>query len=337
MGQTLTERDLIKRIRKKVISSNEYLVKGIGDDCSVFGTPGKGTWLISTDMLVDTIHFDRSWHEPYLLGRKSVAVNLSDIAAMGGTPRFILISVSLPPEITDDWILSWFDGVLDILDEYDCVLIGGDTVSGKELTFSITVMGTQLPDGPLYRTGAQPGDSIYVSGVLGSSAAGLEFFKVMKSQEIAVKENAWKELATAHLNPVPQVELGKILCKSSYVTAMLDISDGLATDLGHICNENELRADIDEQMLPHLPVLDSFCSTFSLNKRDLLLKGGEDYQLVFTVKKGCETKLETLVKSQSKEKIHHIGTLQDGNGVFLQTIQGKSEEITFSGFEHTLK
>lgn len=192
MAGKITEREIIKKIRENAVISADGLVRGIGDDCSVFGEPG-ASWLVSTDMLVDSVHFDRSWHEPHLLGRKSVAVNLSDIAAMGGAPKFMLISMSLPAGIGDAWILSWFEGVTEILEEHDCLLIGGDTVSGGELSFSLTVLGTQLPEGPIYRSGAREGESVYVSGALGSSAAGLALLRKIQQRKIAEKRsgNCW--------------------------------------------------------------------------------------------------------------------------------------------------
>ncbi len=336
MAGKITEREIIKKIRENAVISADGLVRGIGDDCSVFGEPG-ASWLVSTDMLVDSVHFDRSWHEPHLLGRKSVAVNLSDIAAMGGAPKFMLISMSLPAGIGDAWILSWFEGVTEILEEHDCLLIGGDTVSGGELSFSLTVLGTQLPEGPIYRSGAREGESVYVSGALGSSAAGLALLRKIQQRKIAEKRSEWEEVLSAHLNPSPQIELGKLLCRSRYVSAMQDISDGLATDLGHICCESGVRAEIEEDKLPSLALLDGLCSSYDMVKRDLLLRGGDDYQLVFTVKKGCEGELETLVKRESQEKIHRVGVLRNGRGVFLRNSRGRREEISFSGYEHTVR
>ncbi len=336
MTKEFSERQIISRIRKKAAVTANDLIKGIGDDCSVFGRPDQGPWLVSTDMLVDNVHFDRSWHDPRLLGRKCVAVNLSDIAAMGGVPRFLLISVSLPRELSSQWITEWFDGVMEILAEYDCLLIGGDTVTGEELNFSITVIGTQLPEGTLYRTGAREGDSVYVSGPLGSAAAGLQLFTLMEEKGVVLQKDAWQEVLSAHLDPIPQIELGQLLCRSGHVSSMQDISDGIATDLSHICRESDVKAVIYEEKLPCLPLLDTVCTKYSLEKLDLLLKGGEDYQLVFTVKKGYEEKIEALVKDHFHIDLSPIGVISYGKGVFLQTSRGQEKEISFLGYEHGL-
>jgi thiamine-monophosphate kinase len=332
---TLSERSLIEHIRKNVASSSVVngLIKGIGDDCSVFGKSPTGSWLVSTDMLVDRVHFNRKWHPPRLLGRKSIAVNLSDIAAMGGVPRFFLLSVSLPPRMSSEWLFQWLDGVSSMLSEYDCVLIGGDTVTGKEMNISVTVLGEQHPAGVLYRTGAEEGDTIYVSGPLGSSAAGLEILKKNDGDTSHIK-NAWEILVKAHLDPIPQVHLGQVLCASGCISAMQDISDGLATDLSHICKESGVRAIIQEQRLPSFPVLDEACETLQLRRLDCILRGGEDYQLVFCVKKGNEKIVEEYVKKSGDFVIYQVGAIEKGHGVFLEDEKGDRQEVTFQGYEH---
>jgi thiamine-monophosphate kinase len=331
---TLSERNLIEYIRKNAAcSSGHSLIRGIGDDCAVFGKTASGSWLVSTDMLVDGVHFNRAWHPPGLLGRKSIAVNLSDIAAMGGVPRFFLLSMSLPAGLSSDWLFQWLEGVTGILEEYNCVLIGGDTVLSKELNISVTVIGEQHPSGILYRAGARAGDTVYVSGPLGLSAAGLEILKIA-SEKNQPFEDKWKILVDAHLDPTPQIHLGQALCKSGYVSAMQDISDGLATDLSHICKESGVGAVIHEDRLPSLPLLDQACEVFALQKFDCILRGGEDYQLVFTVKQGLEKDLEELLRNTGNQTIFPVGTVEKGQGVFLEDKEGGRLEITFQGYEH---
>ena len=329
----LSERNIIEHIRKITSGSSVTgLIKGIGDDCSVFGGPASGTWLVSTDMLVDGVHFNRKWHPPRLLGRKSIAVNLSDIAAMGGIPRFILLSLSLPHDMSSPWLYQWLDGVCEILAEFNCALIGGDTVTGRELNIAVTVLGEQHPAGSLFRSGAKEGDTVYVSGPLGSSAAGLEILRFSEKSGQGLKDE-WKELVDAHLNPVPQIQLGQDLCASGCVTSMQDISDGVATDLSHICRESGVAASIDEKRLPSLPVIDEVCKALQLQKLDCILRGGEDYQLVFTVRKGSEKTLENLLRCQGKSLVP-IGVIEKGAGLFLKKSDGSSEEITYQGYEH---
>jgi thiamine-monophosphate kinase len=334
MAMILSERNLIEHIRRIATrASSPGLIKGIGDDCAVLGIPASGAWLISADVLVDGIHFNRAWHPPRLLGRKSIAVNLSDIAAMGGVPRFFLLSLSLPSSLSSDWLMQWMDGVREILAEYDCVLIGGDTVSSRELNISVTVIGEKNPSGIVYRNEARPGDTICVSGPLGLSAAGLEILKKSAAQNKPFDET-WKILVDAHLDPTPQIRLGQALCKSGFVSAMQDISDGLATDLSHICKESGVGAVIHENRLPGFSLLEQACAAFNLSKRDCMLRGGEDYQLVFTIWQGRDKDLEKFLIQSGNHEVFPIGSIVAGEGVYLEDSTGYRREITFQGYEH---
>lgn len=325
-----TERRLIEKIRKASVCSDKGLLKSIGDDCCEVSAPG--SFLISTDSLVAGIHFDSSFHPPHLLGRKSIAVNLSDIAAMGGRPRFVLLSLCLPEDLEWHWISCWLDGVLEILSEFHCVLIGGDTVKAKELVVGVTVLGEPLPSGAVYRNTAREGDTVWVSGPLGSAGCGLKLLMLEKMQPGSLVPGSWDSLLAAHLNPVPQIELGLKLAECGMVTAMQDISDGLATDLAHICKASGVSASIQMQSLPYLPELCSAAELLNVSVEDLILRSGEDYQLVFTVQKGKE---DAFVKRFCKGnvKLARIGEIRSGKGVFLQK-ETATEDITFQGYEH---
>ncbi len=325
-----TERRLIERIRRASNVTKEGLLKSIGDDCCEVST--SSSFLISTDSLIDSVHFDRSFHRPHLLGRKSIAVNLSDIAAMGGKPRFALLALALPADLEWEWISSWLDGALEILGEYGCVLIGGDTVKSKELSFTVTILGEPAVKTGVYRNGAQPGDTVWVSGSLGSAGAGLELLKSEKNTQGNLDRALFADLLAAHLNPVPQIPLGNELAQSGLVTSMLDISDGLATDLAHICEESGVSARIDAERLPCLSVLHTAAEHLGMRSEDFMLRAGEDYQLLFTIKQGSEGVLWKKINGKNSG-IKKIGEIQSGKGVFLQT-QKKSVEISFQGYEH---
>ena len=331
----LSERALIRLIREASVSTAPELIRGIGDDCAVFGTTDAGQWLITTDTLVDQVHFDRHWHPPELLGRKSIAVNLSDIAAMGGVPRFVLLSLSLPASLASEWLQRWLSGVTAILDEQGCVLIGGDTVRSRELVISVTVIGHAGEGQVLYRTGARPGDIVCVSGPLGSAAAGLALFQRAKKEGTDPGQwPQWQALLDAHLNPTPLIELGRQLGLSGCVTAMQDISDGLATDLAHICQESGTGSILHAERLPVLPSFASAATFLAREKLDLLLKGGEDYQLLFTVRPGREKELETSLMNTLGHRIYPVGMITEGQGVILEKIDGTQSDITFQGYEH---
>jgi thiamine-monophosphate kinase len=325
-----SERELIRKILQAGNGQSTGLVKGIGDDCCEI--MANGSWLISTDTLVDSVHFDRSWHPPSLLGRKSVAVNLSDIAAMGGRPRFVLLSLCLPEELDAEWISLWLDGVLEILQEYDCLLIGGDTVMGRELVLTVTVLGEPVGNGAVYRSGAGQGDTVWVSGPLGSAGGGLELFSAEKEQPGLLDLSRWQPLLDAHLNPLPCINLGMELAASGLVTAMQDISDGIATDLAHICQASGVGALILAEQLPFLPELRSAAEVLHLKIEDLMLRSGEDYQLIFIVRRGCEAELAQLMGEKGRE-VFRIGEIRAAQGLFLLT-ESKEEEISFQGYEH---
>jgi len=333
--RNLSERALIRQIRDASVAASPALIRGIGDDCAVFAANGAGEWLITTDTLVEGVHFDRHWHPPELLGRKSIAVNLSDIAAMGGRPRFVLLSLCAPLALDADWLQEWFSGFFAMQAEYGCVLIGGDTVRSAELVISVTVIGEPVSGRILYRSGARPGDIVYVSGPLGSAAAGLALFQKAKQEKFeAVQWSQWQALLDAHLNPEPQVALGQRLASCRCVTAMQDISDGVATDLAHICEESGVGGLLHAERLPFLPVLDAAAMFAGKEKLDLLLKGGEDYQLLFTVDPHRERELKEQLPDPLYQRISPVGIITEGRGVLLEHQDGRRSDITFQGYEH---
>lgn len=341
----MLERDLIQQIAEKANRSHPGLKKGIGDDCAVFMQSPDREWLISTDMLVEGIHFDTSWHQPNLLGRKSIAVNISDIAAMGGRPEFALLSVGMSSNLDNSWAARFLDGVLAILDEYHCVLIGGDTVSAEHLTISVTVLGTAAQGHSILRDGAAPGDSVYVSGHLGSSAAGLYLCKNANSTGLDFKADGWQQLVKAHLDPTPRVALAEMLIQSGMVTSMQDISDGIATDLSHICTSSMVAAIIEEKRLPAHTELIEMCSHLQLDQTEFQLKGGEDYELVFTVQGGRQSEFEQFCRRYRDESVvsggaalpsvTRIGEIAAGRGVRLRSVSGKLVDIEYQGYEHS--
>ena len=330
----LSEHEIIRLVRERSHKKKNNLTKGIGDDCAVFGSTKKGLWLVTTDTLVDTIHFNRDFHPPHLLGRKCIAVNLSDIAAMGGIPRFVLVSVSLPSNIDTSWLTQWFDGVNEIIDEYDCCLIGGDTVQARELSITVTLLGEPGPGGTIFRSGACENDTVYVSGFLGDSATGLQ---LLQNQSVDPENKKWAELIDIHLNPTPQVDVGLQLAQSGFVTSMQDISDGLATDLSHICHESNVGAVLTQNSLPQSPNIAEAAKTVGKDVLDLQLFSGEDYQLVFTVKQSRGHQVESMISESLNQSIYAVGRITKGSGVFLEKNNGECVDISFKGYEHAMK
>jgi thiamine-monophosphate kinase len=330
----ISERECIDRILRHVqAQESESLIKGIGDDCAVIKKDGESVQLLTTDTLVEGVHFDLTWHQPYLLGRKCASVNLSDIAAMGGKPIGCLLSVGFP-----DSMPVWFDdfmaGFSAVLSTNDTMLIGGDTVKSRnDLLISVVITGEGKRDQICYRSGAKVGDLIWVSGSLGNAAAGLELCRkgVVQPED---KQGKWHQLVKAHLDPIPQIQLGLILASSGLVHAMMDISDGLATDLAHLCRESGVGAAIEEQSLPVDESLKEAALELDTQVLDWVLKGGEDYRLLFTTGAEGEQKLRQLIPDTTDGKIHCIGRITEGDGVYLCSGYNERQEITYQGYDH---
>jgi thiamine-monophosphate kinase len=327
----LSERQIIEHIQKHLgHSADRSVIKGIGDDCAVLRQNNGKHFLVTIDTLVEGVHFDLAWHPPFLLGRKTGAVNLSDIAAMGGQPRFALLSMAFPGS-APAWLVDFLAGFHEMLQEYDTHLVGGDTVkSSNDLSISVTIIGAAAEDAICYRSEAEIGDLVFVSSTLGDAAAGLALCQSGLSTE---DSEQWQQLINAHLDPLPQVQLGKILAQSGLVHAMMDISDGLATDLAHICKESGVGAEIIKKDLPVSEHLKSAAEKLVNPALDWVLKGGEDYQLLFTVSPNHEQELCNLVLEKTGREIFCIGKIIKGQGVFLSDGANR-EEVSFQGYDH---
>ncbi len=322
------EREIIARIRQAAGSSDD-LVVGIGDDCAVYKTARDRVSLVTTDTMVEGVHFDLLWHPPAELGRKAASVNISDIAAMGGLPRFALLSLALTPAFGNQWLAEFMAGFLAVLSEHDVVLIGGDTVqSGHESVLSVTVLGEMAEAELITRKGARIGDVVLVSGFLGEAAAGLALCRLGLDHD-----PGWQPLVGAHLDPVPQVALGRVLAASGLVHAMQDLSDGLATDLAHICAESGVGAVVAAEKIPLSPLLRKAAKTCGQSPLDWALAGGEDYHLLFTAGEQQVAALCSLVREKTGRELFAVGRIVEGRGVFLEEA-GQRREISYRGYEH---
>ena len=273
---------LIDRLNRQIISatekrweSSQELIIGIGDDAAVW-KPRNPFQIITTDALVEGVHFSlktSTWKE---LGWKSVAVNLSDIAAMGGVPMYALVSLGLPKDILVENIQSFYEGMLAATKKFEVVIIGGDTVGSPLVVVSVTLIGHASNDEGkvLTRSAAKPGDKVAVTGYLGASSAGL----TMLNRGLKFPSKAATELRRAHLHPNPRVVEGQKLVASG-VKAGMDISDGLVGDLTHICEMSHVGALINVDLVPVSPTADKY---FGEKALEFALGGGEDYELLFT-------------------------------------------------------
>ena len=318
----LKESDLINRIRAAFSGEGPDLVRGIGDDTAVV-CGLHGFTLYTKDLLIEDVHFLRRFHPPRLLGKKSLNVNLSDIAAMGGTPRYALLGLGCPRELETDWLDDFLGGFREAAVSASVLLIGGDVTRSGPIVVSVTAVGEAEHD--VTRGGAQPGDGLYVSGTLGDSGMGLE---LLKKGIQPGDDPACDPLLLAHLDPVPRIALGKALGEGSIASAMIDLSDGPAVDLGHMCEESGCGAVIDGSQLPLSDALRRHAE--GDRAVSMALHGGEDYELLFTIPPDREKKLAVL---EGNFSITRIGRMIEEPGVFLKDQKGL-QPLTPAGFSH---
>jgi len=318
----INEKELIAGIREDFgIESQEVVELGIGDDAAVIKS-GEKKLVLTKDLLIEDVHFIFSCHPPALLGRKSLCINLSDIAAGGCTPKYALLGLGLPSKVKAEWVREFFSGFKEASLEYNTALIGGDVTQAGKVVISISLIG----EGERYirRGGAQPGDLLYVSGSLGDSAQGL----ILSKQGIGLGEGLNTDfLLRAFFDPIPRVSLGKKLAELKLASAMIDISDGLSVDLEHICEESSSGAEIELNRVP----ISAELSSVSERPLDLALHGGEDYQLLFAVPSEKEKQVSNLF---NKFRITKIGRIISGKDIFIKSKNGTRKLLEIKGYQH---
>ncbi len=337
----LGEFGLIRRIRKLSSGAASAAVIGIGDDAAALAVSPGHTLLVTTDLLLEDVHFDLSYTDFYSLGWKSAAVNLSDIAAMGGRPRFCLTALGIPRAIAADDILVFYRGFRDLLRLHKTELIGGDTCSSRDRLFiSVTAIGEARLSRIITRSGACAGDRIFVTGTLGDSAAGLEILQMQAlSDSVRRQGNKKKAVRTAaarlierHLRPRPRINEGRMIADAGCASAMIDVSDGLSSDLYHICSESGVGADVIADSIPISKSLKSTCESRTGGAGTGLkhaLNGGEDYELLFTVPPARVPKLRSL-----KLALTEIGTITERRTMSLLDEHGRRTTLQPKGYDH---
>jgi len=317
----LSEFDLIKQYFVRPQPGRATL--GIGDDCALL-TPSAGAQLaISTDMLVENRHFFAG-ADARCLGHKALAVNLSDLAAMGATPVAFTLALAIP-KADRDWLKGFSSGLFELADLYGCELIGGDTTRGP-LNICITVFGELAPGHGLRRSGALPGDDIWVSGTLGDARLALAGLR----DEFPIDQES---LALASLRmhlPDPRIALGRALAARSLAHAALDISDGLVGDLGHILEASGVGATVNVDALPAGPAL---AAQETAIRRQFCAQGGDDYELCFTANPSLREAI-LAAGSASNTPLTRVGTIESGAGLRLVDGAGAAVDLDAAGFDH---
>ena len=323
----LPERALIAEIRRQArhlpdrghSAGGLHIVRGIGDDCAVLrSVPGREI-LVTTDFTLEGVHFRRKWHSPDSVGHRCLARGLSDIAAMGGKPEAIFLSLALPPELPQSWVRNFIAGLHRLARKHGATLAGGDTAqSPNGILADIIVLGSVPAGKAILRSGAKAGDRIFVTGELGGSAAAVR--AMYKRPNTRPDKKAFRR----HFYPEPRVEVGSVLREKKFASAMIDTSDGLSTDVLHICQESGVGAEIYADRIPRARV-GSPRSEVSL---DLALHGGEDYELLFTVP--ARKKLPSILGGI---KLSEIGRITARKDVVLIS-KGVATPLEPRGWEH---
>ena len=332
------ELSLLEQIRRSFCKKSKNIIVGIGDDAAVVKPLGKNL-LVTTDMMVEGVHFDLSFTTPYQLGFKLISVNVSDVYAMGGKPFYLLLNIAVNKNTNKKFMDRLFDGVKDALTLYDAILIGGDlSATNAGTALSATVIGYVKKHIP--RSGANIGDKIYVTGYLGNSACGLELLKKIKrpvplENKGQRKQNtpslttlysgllkglSWKvvePLLRRHL--MPEARDSKKFVKDA--TSMIDVSDGLLIDLWRLCNESKVGARIYIENIPVSPELRKAASYLGISPIKLALSGGEDYELLFTA------------PAEKKVKAIHIGDITESEKVIFDS-SGRKKPFSAKGYDH---
>jgi thiamine-monophosphate kinase len=326
----LGEFGLIHHLSSRLKFRASDSILGIGDDCAVYPTKSGMNEVISTDALVENIHFKLSTTTPEALGRKALSVSLSDIAAMGGTPKRVLVTLGLPKKISVSFLDKLYSGFNEICNQFKVELSGGDTVSSPKCFFiNVAVIGEAKR--VFTRKGAKPGDLIFVTGTLGDSSLGL---KLLGKKKKGGKDN--KFLIERHLNPTARVQEAGILTRSKLnITSMIDISDGLVQDLYHICKASKVGARIYLDRLPQSSEFARTCGRNSIPPLPLLLNGGEDYELLFTLPAdGVKNLNRQFLKA--KVLVTQVGEITlKPRKVFLEMRDGTTKPLQDSeGFNH---
>jgi thiamine-monophosphate kinase len=316
MAMPLSEKKLIKQIRR-MAGGSESVVTGIGDDCAVLRLPPGCDLLVTTDFTIEKVHFRREWHRPELVGWRCLTRGLSDIAAMGGKPQAAFLSLAVPGDLPQKWVDRFLKGLLDLAEEFKLPLAGGDTAEsagGGGIQADIVVVGSVPKGKAVLRSGAKPGERIYVTGELGGSAAALA--RLVESKSVGAGY-------FRHFRPQARVAVGQSLRRRGVASAMIDLSDGLSTDLEHICQESHVGAEIEAEAIPRAQV--------GVGKKrvalEFALHGGDDYELLFTSAKAVPAQVEGV-------RVTRIGRTTRSAGMRLIAPDGKRQPLQAGGWEH---
>ncbi|MFH0823465.1 MAG: thiamine-phosphate kinase [Pseudomonadota bacterium] len=328
--QDIGEFGFIDRIAPMGTIRSKGVVKGIGDDCAVIDGGGPEYLLVTTDLLVERVHFLIHWTTPEIIGAKALAINLSDIAACGGRPVDAFISLAIPERIDVEWLDGFYRGMARPAREHEVNVLGGDTTASRsDLIINIALTGLVGRDEVLYRHTARAGDVIALTGPLGASGAGCEI--LLKSPQLPGR--VADALVRSHLEPRPHVKEGRLLASSGGCTAAIDVSDGLSSDLGHLCAESGVGALIYEDRLPRTEELIEAAQAMGRDTLGWMLNGGEDYVLLAGIRRYMIEEVAAAMEAQGCA-LHPIGEFVEQSGIVVRRSDGRDMSVTAAGWDH---
>lgn len=332
------EDQLIKRIAKAIPSvrgagRNPVLRLGIGDDAAIIALGGSIEWVLSCDAFLEGVHFLSASYLPDSVGYKSLVRAASDLAAMGARPQLFLLTLALPARLTGKWLDQFLRGMGRAARRLGMRLAGGDTSRSATVSISITVLG-ELPRGrAVKRSGARPGDIVYVSGRLGRAGLGLKLMQMSSHGTPKTAHGSRARLLQPHLYPKIRVELGAWLARHRIASAMMDTSDGLSTDLARLCVASGVGARLWAERIPCVKIpaaRTGLLRKLKLNPLQMALHGGEDYELLFTVSPRHAKRLKS---APSAAEIRAIGEIERGKGIVLVGSNGTAKRLDPGGWD----
>lgn len=328
----LTEDELVRAIRKVLSGEAPGVVVSVGDDAAVV-EPGEHQLVLTSDMLVEGVHFDLSSVSAHDLGHKSITASASDVAAMGGSPRYGLVSLALPGTVEAPWVMELYGGIREAADEYAMAVVGGDTNRGEYHVVSVTAVGTVARGNAVTRSGAKPGDHLVVTGTLGAAAGGLRLAGEPPHEVRGALGSNWgRELVQAYLRPVARVGEGETLAQSG-ATAMIDISDGLALDLSRLCTESEVGATVRMADVPVSHALAELGRVLGIDPLDQALHGGEDYELLACLPPESVGPAQERLRDRFGTPLTLVGEVTD-DGLVAIRADGTREALEPTGWDH---
>lgn len=329
----LGEFRLIARLEKRLRrSQSSHVVRGIGDDCAVLQPSDGSELLLTVDTQEEGVHFTRQWASPQDIGWRCLAVNVSDIAAMAGRPLGAIVALSLPSSLEVAFLEAFYDGMQELAEHYDCPVIGGNVSrrAAETMSVSITVLGETLRGRSVCRSGARVGDEIWVTGGLGGARAGLAAL----TQPASVAGVAIEPAVSRYRRPQPRLFEAQYLRQHADLHSLLDLSDGLSSDLRHICEASGVAAHVEADRVPFDPGVREIAAACDVEPLEYALHGGEDFELCLTVAPGGLDAIRENFEQHFQRSLVRVGSIREGAGVTLVATDGTQQPLAVKGYDH---